>query len=229
MWRSHMVIGASSWLAAQTLAGPLTGAALDTRERACGAVIAAGSALLCDMDTPNSRLANALGPVTRTAARLIGRLFGGHRRGTHSLLFCAAVGALSLATLARGELVHISTRWTLTVGQLAALAIAHVAASLSVACLLRLRGTRAAVVATLLVAGVASTTPPAALVSAAVTIGCASHLVADVLTPEGIQPFWPLSRRRVSVRVIQRTGDRRETLLVLATALVTLAIVGGYA
>ena len=25
MWRSHMIVGASSWLAAQTLAGPLTG------------------------------------------------------------------------------------------------------------------------------------------------------------------------------------------------------------
>ena len=229
MWRSHMVIGASSWLAAQTFAGPLTGAPLDTLERACGAVIAAGSALLCDMDTPNSRLANALGPVTRTAARLIGRVFGGHRRGTHSLLFCAAVGALSLATIARGELVHISARWTLTVGQLAALAIAHVAASLSVACLLRLRGTRAAVMATMLVAAAASTTPPTALVSAAVTIGCASHLLADLLTPEGIQPFWPFSPRRVALRVIRRTGDGRETLLVLATALITLAISWGYA
>jgi hypothetical protein len=33
----------------------------------------------------------------------------------------------------------------------------------------------------------------------------------------------------VSLRVIRRTGDRRETLLVLATALITLAISWGYA
>jgi len=229
MWRSHMVIGASSWLAAQTLAAPLTGAALDARERACGAVVAAGAALLCDVDTPDSWLANALGPVTRTAARLIGRVFGGHRRGTHSLLFCAAIAALSAVTLARGELVHISARWTLTVGQLAALAIAYGAASLSVACLLRLRGARAAIVTAALVAVAASTTPPAAFVSAAVTIGSVSHLVADVLTPEGIQPFWPFSARRVSLRVIRRTGDGRETLLVLATALITAVIAWGYA
>ena len=229
MWRSHMVIGASSWLAAQALTAPLTGATLDTRERVCGAVVAAGAALLCDMDTPNSRLANALGPVTRAAARIIGWVFGGHRRGTHSLLFCAAIAALSAVTLAQGELVHVSARWTLTVGQLAALAIAYVAASLSVACLLRLRGARAGVVAAGLVAAAASTTPPAGLVSAAVTIGCASHLLADVLTPEGIQPFWPFSARRVSLRVIRRTGDGREMLLVLATALITVVIAGGYA
>ncbi len=228
MWRSHMVVGTSSWLALQTLAGPLTGSTLDTRERACGAVVAAGAALLCDMDTPTSRLANALGPVTRTAARLIGRMFGGHRHGTHSLLFCATVGALSIVTLGQGELVHVSARWSLTVGQLAALVIAYIAASLSVACLLRLHGIRAALLAALLVVVAASTTPPAGLVSAAVTIGCASHLLADVLTPEGIQPFWPFSPRRISLRVIRRTGDRRETLLVVTTALITLAVAGGY-
>ena len=56
-----------------------------------------------------------------------------------------------------------------------------------------------------------------------------SHLLADVLTPEGIQPFWPFSARRFSLRMIRRTGDGRETLLVLATALITLAISWGYA
>jgi len=229
MWRSHMIVGASCWLAAQTLAGPLTGSGLDTRERACGAVIAAGAALLCDMDTPTSRLANALGPVTRTMARLIGRAFGGHRRGTHSLLFCAAVGALSATALAQGELLALSASVTLSAGQLAALAIGYLAASLSVAALLGLRGARAGVVAGLVVAAAASTQPPPALVGAAVTIGCASHLLADVLTPEGIQPFWPFSARRVSLRVIRRTGDGRETLLVLATALITVAITWGYA
>jgi hypothetical protein len=116
MWRSHMVVGASSWLAAQTLAGPLLGAPLNTSKQACGAAVAAGAALLCDMDTPGSRLANTLGPVTRLVARLIGRAFGGHRHGTHSLLFCAAIGALSTVTLVHGELVHISAGVTLSVG-----------------------------------------------------------------------------------------------------------------
>jgi len=223
-----MVIGASSWLALQTLTGPLTGTPLDTRERACGAVVAAGAALLCDMDTPASRLANTLGPVTRTAARLIGRVCGGHRRGSHSLLFCATVAGLSSLTFAHAEVVRIGDVM-LTAGQLAALAIAYIAASLSVAGLLRLHGARAALTTAALVAAAASTTPPAALVSAAVTIGCASHLLADLLTPEGIQPLWPFSCRRISLAVIRRTGDRRETLLVLTTALVTIAIAGGYA
>lgn len=228
MWRSHMVVGASSWLAAQTLAGPLLGAPLESTQRACGATVAAGAALLCDMDTPGSRLANTLGPVTRLAARLIGRAFGGHRHGTHSLLFCAAVGALSTITLAQGELVALSPTVTLSVSDIAALAIAYLTAALSLGGLLGLRGARAGALAALLVAAATSTQPPAALVSAAVTIGCASHLLADWLTPDGIAPLWPLWKRRVSLRLIKRTGDSRETLLVLATALLTLAIAGGY-
>jgi membrane-bound metal-dependent hydrolase YbcI (DUF457 family) len=227
MWRSHMVVGASSWLAAQTLAGPLLGAPLNTSEQACGAAVAAGAALLCDMDTPSSRLANTLGPATRLMARLIGRVFGGHRHGTHSLLFCAAIGALSTVTLIPGELVRISAGATLSVGETAALVIAYLSAALSLGGLLGLRGARAGALAGLLVATAASTQPPA-LISAAVTIGCASHLLADWLTPEGIQPLWPFSQQRVSLRLIKRTGDSREAVLILATALLTIAIAGGY-
>jgi membrane-bound metal-dependent hydrolase YbcI (DUF457 family) len=228
MWRSHMVIGASTWLALQTLGGPLTGTALNSREQACGAVIAAGGALLCDLDTPNSRLAQSLGPVTRLAARAIGRVFGGHRVGTHSLTFCAIVGVFSALALSTGEILRVSAQVTLTVGQLVALAIAYLSSALTVALMSGLRGTRAAALTAALVALGAGIAVTPGLVAAALTIGCASHLLADVVTPEGIAPLWPFCKRRVSLRLIRRTGDRGETLLVLATALVTLATAGAY-
>jgi membrane-bound metal-dependent hydrolase YbcI (DUF457 family) len=225
MWRSHMVIGASSWLALQALAAPLTGSGLDWRERACGAVIAAGGALVCDLDTPTSRLANALGPLTRVVARGVGRLFGGHRQGTHSLLFCSATGLLAAALIAQQHVVQFGAGVTLTVGELAALAIAYGATALTVALLLpTVRGMTAAAVTVALVAAAASTHPPAGIVSVALTIGVGSHLLADLLTPEGIAPLWPLSERRFSVGLIQRTGDWRESVVVLLTAAVTIAI-----
>ena len=225
MWRSHMVIGASSWLGLQALTGPLTGDALDWRERACGAVIAAGGALVCDLDTPTSRLANALGPLTRVTARGVGRLFGGHREGTHSLLFCSATGLLAAALIAQQHVVQLGAGVTLRVGELSALAIAYVATALSVALLLpSVRGLTAAAATLALVATAASTDPPAAIVSVALTIGLCSHLLADLLTPEGIAPLWPLSTRRFSVALIRRTGDQRETVVVLLTAAATIAI-----
>jgi membrane-bound metal-dependent hydrolase YbcI (DUF457 family) len=225
MWRSHMVIGASAWLGLQTVAGPVTGTGLDWRERACGAVVAAGGALLCDLDTPASRLANALGPLTRVAARTIGRVFGGHRQGTHSLLFCAATGMLAAALVAQDHVLQLGAGLTLSIGELAALAIAYFAAALTVALLLPgVRGLSAAAVTLALVAVAASTQPPVAIVSTAATIGCSSHLLADALTPEGITPLWPLSKRRLCVPLIGSTGDWREGAVVLLIAAATVAI-----
>jgi len=224
-----MIVGASSWLGAQALQGTVTATALDTRERMIGTVIAAGGALLCDLDTPNSRLANTLGPFTRLAARAIGRVFGGHRHGTHSLVFCAATGVLSAIALTRPERVQLAAGATITVGQLVALLTAYATIALSVGLLAPgLHRAPAALLTAVIVAAGAASTPPAELVVAAITTGCCSHLLADLLTPEGIEPLWPFSRRRVSLRVIHRTGDRRETLLMLATALLTLAIASRY-
>src|SRR5438309_3903367 len=177
-----MIVGASSWLALQTLAGPLTGQPLDSRERAIGAMVAAGGSLVCDTDTRESRLARSLGPITQLAAAAIGRAFGGHRHGTHSPIFCAAVGAVCATSLAQPEVVHLSPGVSVTVGQLVALAIGYIAAALSVALLLRLRGARAALTAAVLVAAAAATAPPPELVAAAFTIGCFSHLLGDGLT-----------------------------------------------
>ena len=192
-------------------------------------MIAAGAALLCDIDTPTSRLAQTLGPITRLAAHVIGRVFGGHRQGTHSLAFCAAVTATSALALAQPEVIHIGTHDTVTAGQLVALIIGFFATSLAVAVLLPLRGSRAALISAVLVAVGASDRPSPGLVVAAVTVGCVSHLLGDGLTPKGVRPMWPFSDRCVSLPLIKRTGDAREHLLVLILAAVTLAIVGGYA
>jgi membrane-bound metal-dependent hydrolase YbcI (DUF457 family) len=225
MWRSHMVIGTSSWLGLQALADPLTGSPLDWRERACGALIAAGGALVCDIDTPDSRLANALGPLTRLAARGFARAFGGHRQGTHSLLFCSATGLLVAVVIAQQHVVQLGAGVELRVGELAALAIAYVATALTVALLLPgVRGMTAAAVTLALIALAASMQPRAAIVSIALTIGCSSHLLADLITPAGIAAAWPLSKRRVSVPLIRRSGDWRESVVVLLTAAVTVAI-----
>jgi membrane-bound metal-dependent hydrolase YbcI (DUF457 family) len=229
IWRSHMVLGASSWLTAQAVTAPITGTALTNSDRACGAVIAAGAALLCDIDTPTSRLGQALGPITRLAARAIGRVFGGHRQGTHSIVFCAAVTATSAVAFAQPEVIHIGAHITVAVGQLAALAVGFFATSLAVAVFLPLRGPRAALVSAALVAAGASDRPSPGLVVAAVTTGCVSHLLGDGLTPRGVTPLWPISDRRVSLPLIKRTGDAREHLLVLLLAAITLAIVSGYA
>ncbi|MEJ5310892.1 MAG: metal-dependent hydrolase [Anaerolineae bacterium] len=43
-------------------------------------------------------------------------------------------------------------------------------------------------------------------------LGCASHLLADALTPAGVPLLWPLVRRRVGLPLV-RTGGRIERAL----------------
>jgi hypothetical protein len=50
-----------------------------------------------------------------------------------------------------------------------------------------------------------------------------SHLLADLATPERIAPLWPFSQHGVSLGLIRRTGDHRETLVVLGVALALAA------
>jgi membrane-bound metal-dependent hydrolase YbcI (DUF457 family) len=83
------------------------------------------------------------------------------------------------------------------------------------------------VTAAVLVAAAAATRPAPELIAAAFTLGVTSHLLGDIVTPEGVMLAWPFSKQRFSVAVIKRTGDAREQLLILAIAAVTVAVTGG--
>lgn len=51
-----------------------------------GALICAGAALLPDADHHSATIAHSLPPVSNILCRVLGKLSGGHRHGTHSLL-----------------------------------------------------------------------------------------------------------------------------------------------
>lgn len=83
MGRTHMASAAAGWLGIAAWSGQHPGPAL-----ACAAVAAAG-ALTPDLDHPNSLIAHRL--HIRWLCRGVARLSGGHRHGTHSALFVAAL------------------------------------------------------------------------------------------------------------------------------------------
>lgn len=74
-------------------AAPL--AHLSIPELLLGTVVAAGAAMLPDIDHRESHVARTLGPLSRGLACAIGWLAGGHRRGVHSLLGVAVVTLLA--------------------------------------------------------------------------------------------------------------------------------------
>jgi membrane-bound metal-dependent hydrolase YbcI (DUF457 family) len=223
MGRSHMVVSGTSYLAAGALAGHLTGTQVGPTELACGTVVAMGiGGLLPDMDTTQSTLARALGPLTLGVAKVIGTVFGGHRQGTHSPVFCVAAGGLASLALTQTGLVRVGGL-TLTVGALVALVIGFFSVALVLGRLLKIHGSQCAALAGVIVALALLTHPQPGLIPGAVVLGSLSHLLADWMTPEGIAPLWPISRRRAALPLVGRTGDWREHVVV------ALVLLGGCA
>lgn len=88
MGRTHAISGAAAWLGVAAVVGTLPGPAIG------GAIICAAGALVPDLDHPNSLIAHRL--HIRPICRLVARLSGGHRHGTHSLLMVLGVWLAAL-------------------------------------------------------------------------------------------------------------------------------------
>ena len=101
---SHATSGALGWFLAAPAVANLIGQPLTAPELAVGAVACAGAALIPDLDHPQATIAWTFGPISKAAARLTALLAGGHRQGTHSLLFSIGFGAFCY-------LVGTSTKW----------------------------------------------------------------------------------------------------------------------
>lgn len=150
---------------------------------ALGVIAAAGAAMLPDLDHPKATVANCYGPPTRILASGIETISEGHRNGTHSLL---GIGAFTAATVG---LQQVGGWWL--VGWLVLLLGVGVTA-------LGLAPTKqpfaylglVAVGVLFLTGSTGWANMPTDTVPHAVAIGCAAHIVGDMLTPEGCPLLW---------------------------------------
>ncbi|GHD13719.1 metal-dependent hydrolase [Zhihengliuella salsuginis] len=162
---------------------------------ATGAMVCAGAALLPDADHRNASIARSLPPVTEALCRVVGRVAGGHRQGTHSLLGIVAV--VVLAWLAGLWTLEPSGRAPVYVGAGAASVLL---VSLAVKALKFIPDTMrktpwlVGVVCGLAVAFFSSADPRWFVT--AVGLGAIVHLAGDFLTVGGINPLWPVRIRR---------------------------------
>ncbi|HEY9472229.1 MAG TPA: metal-dependent hydrolase, partial [Mycobacteriales bacterium] len=70
---------------------------------AAGTVVAAGAALLPDLDHPRATVARSLGPVTGALSKVVAAVSGGHRQATHSVAgVLLAAGLFGVAGSAGG-------------------------------------------------------------------------------------------------------------------------------
>jgi membrane-bound metal-dependent hydrolase YbcI (DUF457 family) len=216
--KSHMIVGASTFIVAAPLVESLAAAPGSTQELAVGALVAGGAALLPDIDTPHSAVSGTFGVASRALALIVGLVFGGHRRGSHTLWFCAGVFALAM----------VGAR---AAGRPFTVLVAGAAAWLVLQRVSPLRGLLTLGAAAIVGAAAASASVRPSVIAAAVLVGCLSHLLADLMTG-GIRPLWPIWRRRVSLPIAGRTGSFREVLVVaalVAIAGLSIAATGGAA
>ena len=84
--RTHVLSGACAW------AGLAPALGVDTPlELLAGCLAGGGAALLPDLDVHSGTASKTWGPITRVLGRRIGRICGGHRAGTHTVLAAVVV------------------------------------------------------------------------------------------------------------------------------------------
>jgi len=216
MGRTHALSGAAAWLAAAPVIVDAAGLPVGVAELLAGAAVAAGAAMLPDLDHPSAGIAGTLGPATRLLTRAVAAVAGGHRQATHSLAF-----ALLTAAGAGLAVTHSPT---------AALVVAGVCVAFGVRALgpdelrddpiLDLELAAAAAAVTALVWATVTTW---SWLPYAVAVGCALHLAGDALTPRGVPLWWPLPTRIGAAVFTTGSWAERAVQGVLALAVPLLA------
>ncbi|WP_216914172.1 metal-dependent hydrolase [Nocardia sp. NBC_01377] len=214
---SHATSGALAWSGA-AVALPITALTypavqagvghLGIADLLLGTFLTAGAALLPDADHPNSSIAHVLGPISYILCTIISKVSGGHRHGTHSLLFVA------LVTYGTWAGVH----W---LGKPFTLALVFFLLALAVRALHLCPGGDSVkawgTVAVLAAAGTFAMdhwlADKPSWLPFAVGLGALAHILGDCLTDKGCRLFWPFDIR-VRFPIIERTGNKVETWLI---------------
>jgi membrane-bound metal-dependent hydrolase YbcI (DUF457 family) len=180
----------------------------------------AGTALLPDLDKCGSSPARCVGFLSEAIAWIAGRLSGGHRHATHSVLGVAVFTSLAWAC---GQFRHdwagkAGLALLMTLGVAAALEALHVA-----------RGHAADLIAIAAAGAEVWFGYGLRLIPLAVLIGCCVHIAGDMLTDSGCMLGFPVFRHRFHLLpepLAFTTGTRPELLIVdplLSGALLILA------
>ena len=183
----------------------------------------AGMALLPDLDKCGSSPARCLGFLSELVAWIIGRLSGGHRHFTHSILGIAGFTALAWYSC------QYRHDWVGKAG-LALLMTLTVSAGLEA---LRIaRGHAADLIGIAIASGAVWYGYGLRLIPIAVFVGCGTHIAGDMLTDSGCMLLYPLSKQRYHLLpepLAFTTGTRPELLLVDPLLTAALVVLTGWA
>ena len=210
--RSHIASGVLISPLAYSLYLDHTGASASIPVAVGVAAVTAAASLIPDADHPNGTISHTYGPFSYWVTRIISAISGGHRAGTHSLLFVAIMGAIAwfapptviavLCGLLAGILVRGLGLFPAGIAQ-------------------RFKAIFASLVAIVVGVIVWNAGIPLDWFPWAFTAGIFVHLLGDTLTPGGVPYLYP-HPYRISVPILSATGSTMEQLV-----LTPLMFIGG--
>jgi len=211
MGKTHWLTG----LAAGVGGAYLTG--IPVWDGILGAALCTGAAILPDIDHPRSTISNMYGPLTRGFCWIMGKLTGGHRRGTHSI---AGVGMLGVVAQLGVENRH-------TVPGMVALSVIMILCLAGAVRIMKIPGWIDDVLPIPVVLAVVCLTDIRLdTVPVAVMAGCLIHILGDMVTPMGCPIFWPFSGKNVRFNLFKTNGITERYVV---TPLMIVIIVGTFA
>lgn len=233
MGASHALSGAAAWVAVTATAVPALGLyPLEPSAVLVGALVAAGAALLPDVDHRGATIARSVPFVGRAAAGAVGTLTGGHRRGMHSLL---AVIAVLYGTWGLTFLVWTPEGWNrqLPIGSLV-IVVAMIAFAVKALKIVNKWSIAWLIGVTFATAVLLWAPHGIAWLPVCIALGYLVHVLGDALTTDGVPLLWPLSPKppkpirpialvkmtwknngSFAIPILGTTGSRREWALTL--------------
>lgn len=190
MGYSHSISAAASWLFLNEINVISIGspAVLVVSTLAC-----AGAGMLPDIDHKNGTIAHSLPPFSQMITSATSALFGGHRKGTHSLLGLIFFWGIAIAA---ERLVYHGVPW-------ASLLITAYMGGLA----LRVFGAPGGWLGAIGLGYLAWSTDSLPLTPIAIGVGATIHIVGDALTTRGVNLLWPLALRApISSKVWKKSG-----------------------
>ncbi|MFC7330700.1 metal-dependent hydrolase [Marinactinospora rubrisoli] len=220
MGHSHALSGVVGWMAVVPL---LQGAEifgvnfeLGSGEIIAGALVCGGAALIPDLDHKSATITQTYGMVTQALGGLLNWLFGGHRNGTHSLLFALIMGAIT-----QGLALWSDLAVQIFVFLLVGIAINGLGFGMDK------NRAAAGVINALATAGIVLALYTSGVdyswMGLAVAFGCILHFVGDCATSMGCPLLWPFLKYRFASPMAFETDGKVERNVI--TPLLTIAII----
>lgn len=208
MGRSHWLSGLAAGVGGAYLTGvPIWDGIL-------GAALCTGAAILPDIDHPRSTVSNMYGPLTRSFCWIMGKLTGGHRRGTHSVAGVALLGIVAQLGVENRE----------TIPGMVALSVIMILCLAGAVRIMKIPGWIDDVLPIPLVLGVVVLTDIRLdTVPVAVMLGCLIHILGDMVTPMGCPIYWPVSGKNVRFNLFKTNGRVERWIVVPLLIIVIVA------